>query len=389
MSRTLDGVAGASGRAAYTALSATGLATGTALGLIVGTGQGLSPGVLTLLLAVSLAAAGLQVALTLWISGKSRLVFLRFFLASLATVVGTLAMMGESVLPYLDVYVPAFGVVHAFGRLGCLSAGCCHGRPWRWGISYGPGHTGTPVFAAYHGKRLFPLQLAESVWIAACVAWAWAGLGSSPSPGAACATYLVLYAMGRYCLEWGRGDRQRVRIGPLSEAQWTTLGLSGAVLAATLGGYLPSSPWRLGVMACTLGLGAWNVARGRRRLPLDLEQDLARALRTLDTGQEIPGIPKGVHRARAAGDLRLSRGGSTDGRWRHWTLSRAGRPLLDAEAVACARTLLRLEPQSGETTLVGEASGVFHLIHQTTTDEQNLSLIPPITDVKKRTRRLR
>ena len=47
-----------------------------------------------------------------------------------------LSLLDAPVLSYLDVTVLSLGLFLAWGRLGCLMAGCCHGRPQNWGVRY-------------------------------------------------------------------------------------------------------------------------------------------------------------------------------------------------------------------------------------------------------------
>ena len=61
-----------------------------------------------------------------------------------------------------DILAPAVPMGLAFGRLGCLSAGCCFGRPidwgtgieWPWAITYLRGHMPEPLL----GVPLHPVQ---------------------------------------------------------------------------------------------------------------------------------------------------------------------------------------------------------------------------------------
>ncbi len=66
-----------------------------------------------------------------------------------------------------DIYAPAIAFGLVFGRMGCLSAGCCYGKPadfpfgWTvpWGISFYSGQ----VPADLRGIPLHPTQIYESV----------------------------------------------------------------------------------------------------------------------------------------------------------------------------------------------------------------------------------
>lgn len=60
----------------------------------------------------------------------------------------------------IDVFAPALVIAHAFGRLGCFSAGCCYGRPTgnNWGVKF----YSDLVEKEFQGINLHPTQLYES-----------------------------------------------------------------------------------------------------------------------------------------------------------------------------------------------------------------------------------
>ena len=69
----------------------------------------------------------------------------------------------------LDVTALGLGVFLTCGRCGCLMVGCCHGKPFRWGVRYGEAHAREGFPAVYVGARLFPVQALEAVIVAAVV----------------------------------------------------------------------------------------------------------------------------------------------------------------------------------------------------------------------------
>lgn len=116
--------------------------------------------------------------------------------------------------------VPAIPLFHAFGRVGCFLAGCCHGIPAPAGW---PAVTFRVSPAAPNGVPLVPVQLWES---AGCLLLfllldrllrrGWPG-------DRLLLLYLVLYAPLRFVLEWFRGDVVRGFLGVLSTSQWVAL----------------------------------------------------------------------------------------------------------------------------------------------------------------------
>ena len=113
---------------------------------------------------------------------------------------------------------PAIAVFHGFGRVGCFLAGCCYGVP--------AGHGGV-VFShsdfAPAGVALVPVQLygaaGEFLLFAALVWLARRGVGGRRLLG----VYLTAYAVGRFVLEFWRGDEYRGVYAGLSLSQWISL----------------------------------------------------------------------------------------------------------------------------------------------------------------------
>jgi hypothetical protein len=149
-----------------------------------------------------------------WIAGRESLVLLEHVWFTLACCAGLLLALRQPVAAYLDMLAPPLALFLAFGRMGCLVAGCCHGHPASVGIVYG----GDTPFA---GIRLFPVQAIEA---AGLLAISFSGFAMLPfaAPGNVLAWYLVAYAVMRFGLEHLRGDRRPYWLG-LSQAQWMSL----------------------------------------------------------------------------------------------------------------------------------------------------------------------
>jgi Prolipoprotein diacylglyceryl transferase len=156
----------------------------------------------------------------------------------------------------LDITTLGIGVFLVFGRLGCLHVGCCHGRPARFGVRYGPAHVVAGFWRRWQGRTLFPIQLVESV---ASVMLVITGLAISDTPGAAALTYAVGYGLVRFVLELFRGDPVRPYAYGLSEAQWFCI--ATIVAAAT---WRPSI-WTLIPLGAVLAAGVVLSARRHER----------------------------------------------------------------------------------------------------------------------------
>lgn len=113
----------------------------------------------------------------------------------------------------LDTLLPALPLGQAFGRIGCFMAGCCYGLPGNIGF-YMPALQIT----------VFPIQLVESAYTFVLFI-VLMKMGRSRLPkGRMLGTYLVGYGAGRFVIEFFRGDAVRGFIGPLSVAQWVSIG---------------------------------------------------------------------------------------------------------------------------------------------------------------------
>lgn len=182
----------------------------------------------------------LAVPLTLKIlTGQEQLVFYRDVICIFTVVSLVLWRLHQPVYAYLDVTIAGAGIFHAFGRVGCLLAGCCYGRPCRVGVRYGSAHAGMGFPAQLIGVRLFPVQLLESMWILCLAGVASAVVLHSSVPGRALEVYVSGYAAGRFFFEFARGDVERPYWAGFSQAQWISIILSSGLIAAGVSGLLP------------------------------------------------------------------------------------------------------------------------------------------------------
>ena len=122
-------------------------------------------------------------------------------------------------LAYFDLLIPSVALAQGFGRIGCFLAGCCYGR-----------ETHSPIGIAFHnssyapnGVALIPTQLISSglnflhffvlIWLAK----------RKKADGQIGAMYLILYSIGRFVLEYYRGDLLRGSVGRFSTSQFISL----------------------------------------------------------------------------------------------------------------------------------------------------------------------
>ena len=102
----------------------------------------------------------------------------------------------------VDLVVTALPLGHAFGRIGCFLNGCCGGRLAPSGS------------LASFGLERYPVQLFESAFNLVLYAFLfWFYLNPSRRrPGRVICLYLMIYPVGRFLLEFLRGD-ERIRVG--------------------------------------------------------------------------------------------------------------------------------------------------------------------------------
>ncbi len=116
--------------------------------------------------------------------------------------------------------MPSIPLFHAFGRIGCLLVGCCHGIEYD-GI-FSVTFTNSPV--APNGVPLFPVQPLEAL-----LNFILAGILSvmytkKLRRGTVTATYMISYAIIRFVLEFFRGDDIR-GVAILSTSQWISIAM--------------------------------------------------------------------------------------------------------------------------------------------------------------------
>lgn len=119
-------------------------------------------------------------------------------------------------------------LAHAFGRIGCLTAGCCHGREtsaW-YGITMYAYTTGGGE-EVWH--RVVPVQLYESAFLfllaALLIAAFFGKLGGKRRPSLPLLPfYLVAYGVWRFLIEFARGDDRGATFIPfLTPSQFVSL----------------------------------------------------------------------------------------------------------------------------------------------------------------------
>lgn len=129
-------------------------------------------------------------------------------------------------LKYFDLAIPSVALAQGFGRLGCLLAGCCYGK-----------ETTSPFGIIFHesafapnGILLVPTQLISSgldfLNFFALILFA----RLEKTDGQVTGLYLIFYSVGRFILEYFRGDLIRGSVGTLSTSQFISIFMFAAGL---------------------------------------------------------------------------------------------------------------------------------------------------------------
>jgi phosphatidylglycerol---prolipoprotein diacylglyceryl transferase len=139
-----------------------------------------------------------------------------------------IAFVKRKKLPFwtmADLAIPAIALGQAIGRLGCLSAGCCYGKPTSlpWAITftdrYAYENVGVPLNTPLH-----PTQIYESIAVFCLFLLLMWRFSKKHVPGQILLEYITLYSLIRFAIEFFRGDdRGFVLYGLLSTSQFIAI----------------------------------------------------------------------------------------------------------------------------------------------------------------------
>jgi phosphatidylglycerol:prolipoprotein diacylglycerol transferase len=108
-----------------------------------------------------------------------------------------------SILRLGDFFVPGLAIGHSIGRLGCLFSGCCYGKPSNvpWSIRFNNKNS-----LAVTGEYLHPTQIYEIVMNLIIFLVLYFCSKREYENGIIFGIYLLLYGIGRFIIEFFRGD---------------------------------------------------------------------------------------------------------------------------------------------------------------------------------------
>ncbi len=122
---------------------------------------------------------------------------------------------GWDFMKHLNTLIPCVALAQGFGRIGCFFAGCCYGIESNvLGVSF-PVNSLCPV-----GHPVIPTQLIMSAGDFIIFALLYRNVEKGKHPENTGAMYLILYSVGRFMIEFIRGDINRGFVGVLSTSQF-------------------------------------------------------------------------------------------------------------------------------------------------------------------------
>jgi hypothetical protein len=356
------------GIAAFQLCGCAGLLFAIALTASLVLSQGLSPKILAAIIGTAVSTFIFVALLTKIIVGDERLVYYHHEIAVMGSISLLLWALHQPILPYLDLTLLGVGTFLAFGRIGCLMVGCCHGRPHAWGVCYSAEHALAGFDRHFVGVRLFPVQVIESLSVSVIVAIGSGLILRGSPPGTALVWFVGAYGVVRFSLEFLRGDLRPYRWG-FSEAQWVSLVLMTGISLAGSFGLLPWYPLHaastLGLILAMVGLALRRrLEHGRQYLLFDSNHisEIAALLTTSQVDDDKVWLGTTSQGMKISSSI-TTRPHETI---RHYALSFPDHSLSTTTAQRLAALVCQLEGHQGSCEMIQGKQGVFHLLlHQT------------------------
>ena len=141
----------------------------------------------------------------------------------------------KNILEFTDLMAPCFCVAHAFGRIGCLLAGCCYGVAVGEQTQFGVlTYKGALAVKYLDGTMRLPVPLMEAIFLLVLCEVLVLVYCTEKHLGRTTGVYLTSYAVWRFVIEMFRGDAERGKFGPLYTSQWISILILAAGVALLL-----------------------------------------------------------------------------------------------------------------------------------------------------------
>lgn len=353
----------------FHACGCIGLLTATILAMVLASKTGLSFGMIGVIFLTGTTTFLALVLLVKIATGEEQLIYYHQEISIVLATALVLKIVHRPVLAYLDITILGIGTFLAFGRIGCLMVGCCHGRFCSWGIRYRHEHAEEGFPPHLVDVRLFPIQAVESLWVLAVVIGGTTAVLQGRPPGTALALYTIGYGAARFGFEFVRGDTDRPYTWGFSQGQWLSLWLMSGVIAAELTCRMALVRWHVAVFACVVA--AMPVAALHRKLdhtekyrllhPYHVSE-IAEALRR--AGPSHATKPKDVIVASTSMGVQISTAEILNGQKKihQYSFSRRTAGITPATAAMLGELVMRLQHVTGRSELVAGEHGIFHLL---------------------------
>ena len=171
-------------------------------------------------------------------------IFFGGFIGALIFAYFYMKKQGLPVWQTCDIFAPGLALGHGIGRLGCLAAGCCWGRPTHlpWGITFTnkDNTTGVPLGIPLHPTQLYEALAEALIFLVLALL-----LKRKHKDGVIIGLYLALYGAARFGVEYLRmHDSSNPLGGPFTLEQWIALGLAifGLILVLRKAESTPPEP---------------------------------------------------------------------------------------------------------------------------------------------------
>ncbi len=117
-----------------------------------------------------------------------------------------------------DIFAVCVPLFHAFGRIGCFLGGCCYGIKSNFGFT-----AHNTLLPEMTGVRRLPVSLFESAFNFLLFLFLMLLFKKRVKSGKLIYVYMIIYPMGRFVLEFFRGDKIRGMYLCFSTSQWISI----------------------------------------------------------------------------------------------------------------------------------------------------------------------
>jgi phosphatidylglycerol---prolipoprotein diacylglyceryl transferase len=151
-------------------------------------------------------------------------VFYGGLIAALGVALWLVRRYGLAMWTTADLFAPGIALGHVIGRMGCLMAGCCYGRPTTvpWAITFtnpvAAANVGTPLGVPLHPTQAYDAIAELGILVVLLVS----ERRGRPFAGRTFWLYVLLYGISRFIIEFYRGDDRGVIMG-VSTSQFVSL----------------------------------------------------------------------------------------------------------------------------------------------------------------------